>query len=668
MNTPSSQKKSFLYGILGALWLLAVLLAYASTHKPFSPDELLTALLAAWRVIVVVGIVSLAGGLGFRILNGRADQPLSQAVLQAALGLGIFGAATLILGATLGLRPWLFASLLTLGGVLLGRNLLRWWESWSAMKQTWNLSGRFGKFIALAVLSIVTCAFFVSLAPPLHFDALTYHLAIPQAYMQAGRVAYLPENMFWGMPEQTEMLYTLAILFGGTEAATLLGWAMGLLTLAGLLGFTAERLGQRAGWAAIACLLAGETFSASLSWGYVEWPAMLFGISMLIAFAHWMNGKALKNIALAGTFAGMALATKYTTGVIAIAGVVIILSEWKNIGARAAIKSIFLFGLIIILVMLPWLSKNLLATGNPVYPLLFPSGAMDQIRVDFYQKNTVARPWFESFVLAWQATVLGVEGKVGYSASIGPLLLGLGVLAGLGWRARPKSERDAIRLAAVMTGVGLVAWVIASQSAGLLIQSRLYFAMFPAWAALAGAGFGAFEGLKIPGVRFGRVAAALILLALGFSASTTIRQTQRQGAVDVLLGLRSSDRYVSDNLGWYAAAMQSIRDLPPGSRVLMLWETRSLDCLPKCDPDEVIDRWFHDMRVYKNAEALLAEWQAQGYTHLLVSLNGAAYARQHETTIPAGDWAQLDRLLASLPALEDFGDGYFLYLLSTFPH
>jgi hypothetical protein len=665
MNTSPRANKPLIFGTIGTLWLLAVLLGYVATHKPFSPVALFNLLLAAWRVAVVSGIVSFAGGLGFRILGGRADQPLSQTTVQSALGLGILGAATLILGAALGLNPWLFASILTVGGFLLRKSLLGWWQSWSAMKQAWNQSDRLGKTVAIVGLTILACAFLVSLAPPLQFDALTYHLAIPRAYLQAGRVEYLPENMFWGMPEETEMLYTLAMLFGGNEAATFLGWAMGFLTLTGLLGFAYERFGQRAAWAALACLLAGETLSASLAWGYVEWPSMLFGISLLIALDHWLGNKDRKSIALAGVFASMALATKYTTGILLIAGTVVILSEYKKLGVRSTGKTLLLFGALTVLVIMPWLTKNFLATGNPFYPLLFPSGAMDQIRVDFYQKSTASRSWFDAILLPWQATVLGVEGGVGYSASIGPLLLGLSPLAGLGWRARLRSEKDAIRLAAIVTVVGLIVWAVASQWAGLLVQSRLYFAMFPAWAILGGAGFAAFGNLKIAAVRFGRIAAALVLLASGFSAFEAIVQTQRQGALSILFGLRTTEEYTANNLGWYAPAMQAVRELPPETRVLMLWETRSLACLPQCDPDEVIDQWFHDIRVYKNAEAVLAAWQAQGYTHLLFRRDGAAYARENETSFVSEDWAQLDALLAKLPPPVEFGESYSLYPLGA---
>ena len=577
---------------------MIALIGYFYTHKPFSPEETINILLAIWQVTIVLAILSLAGGIGFQILKGSLDQPLSQTTIQATLGLGIVSAVTLILGMWIGFVPWLFAAIIILTGFLLRHSIMDWCRSWSRLKGAWNQSGIFGKTAAILTIIILGCTFLISLAPPLAFDALTYHLAIPQAYLLEGRVTYLPEIIYWGMPEQTEMLYTLAMLFGGTEPGALLGWCIALLALVGTFSYANERLDLRAAWAAIVCLLAGETFSSSLAWGYVEWPSMLFGISMLISLDQWLTGKALKSAVLAGIFAGMGLATKYTTGILLIAGAVVILSQFKVRNLGATWKALTLFGVSAIIVMLPWLGKNFLATGNPFYPLVFPSGAMDQIRLDFFQKSFDTPTWFETLTLPWQATVWGVEGGIGFSASIGGLLLGLSPLAGLHWQERTLTEKTAIQTAAIVACTGLVTWMIASNLAGLLIQSRLYFAVFPAWAVLGGAGFSSFSKLKTLGIRFGRIAAALTLLVFAFAVFEMGVKTQKQGALDFLLGLRSSDDYLADNLGWYAPAMQAVRELPPDAHVLMLWETRSLNCLPKCDPDEVIDRWFHDTRVY----------------------------------------------------------------------
>jgi hypothetical protein len=290
---------------------------------------------------------------------------------------------------------------------------------------------------------------------------------------------------------------------------------------------------------------------------------------------------------------------------------------------------------------------------------------MDQFRLDFLQKNALPRAWGESVLLPWLATVWGVEGKVGFSASIGPLLLGLSPLALLGWDQRTTGQKSSIKLVALVTIVGLAMWAVASHAAGLLIQSRLYFAMFPAWAILAGIGFSSFDKLNIRNIRFGRLVAVLVFLVLGFLIFETGLKSFRQSAPQVILGQVSPDEYRSRNLGWYATAMESIRQLPSDSRVLLLWEPRNLNCLPRCDPDDFIDQWLHDMYLYGEADRILEVWKTQGYTHLLLNLGGATYARERESSITSEDWKQLDALLAKLPPPVEFGESYSLYPLGA---
>ncbi len=656
--------KTLLYGLLSVFWLMFILAAYAWSHKPFSAAEFAGLLLAAWRMVIVALILSIAGGLGFACLRGQAQQPLSDGILQAALGLGLMSLLTLALGAVVGFSLALFGALLFAGLLLLRRQTLAWWRTWKTLALGWKESGLFEKATGLAVLLILASAWMVAAVPPVQFDALTYHLAIPRAYLQIGRLVYLPENMFWGMPEQTEMLYTLAMSLGGESAAALLGWALGGLTLLAVFSYTLESFGRRAAWAAVASLLAGETFALSLSWGYVDWAGMFFGMAAVIALRRWLTRKARFDLLLAGALAGMTLATKYTAGVLLLCGLAVILTESRTLGGRKSLQALLLFGGAAVLVSLPWFVKNYLATGNPFYPLLFPAADMNAVRLAFYQKSLAPRPWSEIFLLPGLATILGIEGKSGYSASIGPLLLGLSPLAALGWRRRSPDEQQTLRLSAVATLSGFLIWIIASRFAGLLIQSRLYFAFFPAWAVLAGAGFDALGQVKAHAIRFGRIASVVVMLALDFSAYAACQDAYHRNAWDALLGLQSQQQYLAHNLGDYAEAMQALRELPPGSRVLMLWETRSLYCLPVCDPDEVIDRWYTDRRLYQTPEQILAAWQEQGYTHLLLFQTGADFVRLHHTgELPESDWQALDALLASLPTARQWED-YTLYLLS----
>ncbi len=68
MNTPNHPNKKSFYGILGLLWLLAVVIGYFYTHKPFTSNEIVGPLVALWRIAIIFGLISLAGGAAHAFL------------------------------------------------------------------------------------------------------------------------------------------------------------------------------------------------------------------------------------------------------------------------------------------------------------------------------------------------------------------------------------------------------------------------------------------------------------------------------------------------------------------------------------------------------------------------------------------------------------------------
>jgi hypothetical protein len=121
--------------------------------------------------------------------------------------------------------------------------------------------------------------------------------------------------------------------------------------------------------------------------------------------------------------------------------------------------------------------------------------------------------------------------------------------------------------------------------------------------------------------------------------------------------------YRARNLGSYEKAITALADLPSDARVLMLWETRNLACLPACDPDEVIDRWYDDSHKYASAEEVLTAWHAQGYSHILLHVTGMDFVKDSDNRISSASWDKLETLLNLLPTPEIVAPGYEIYRL-----
>jgi len=659
-----------LAGWVTFLWLAALVAGYYVIHKPMSPGLAFSLVRLAWQVGIALAIISVAGGIGRRFLSKISLHPLAALALQAGFGFGLLSLAMLAAGYA-GLFKPLFTGLgLLVLGVLFWRDILSWWSNWRALRTLWQSSDWFGRSVGGLVLLILGFTLLTALAPPLKFDALVYHLALPRHYLLAGRMVYVPQIMFWGMPQTAEMLYTWAMSLGGEPAAVVLGWLVGLVALLGLLGLTIDRLGVGPAWASLAALICGFTLSTGLAWGYNDWWVLLFGLGFLISLSLWLEGHSTGLLALAGLFAGIALSTKYTAGILLICGGVVILWNWKSLGSGfRPLKPLFQFGLPAVLVVIPWLLKNWLATGNPFYPIVFPAGAMSSLRLALYQGGEVWGNWLDFVLLPVRSTLMGIEGGPGYNASIGPLLVGLGLAAVLSWPALDERQRLLVRLSTLVTLTGFLVWMVAGRFSSYLLQPRLYLSFFSALAVLAGAGYAGFSRFNLSGVRLGRVAGFLVLLVLGLNTFETGLQAIKQGAAKAVLGLSTPDQYLADNLGWFGPAMQSLNKLPAGSRVLMLWEARSLYCLPVCEPDEVIDRWLRDLYEGRastpaSPEEILQSWKETGYTHLLFHKLGADFIRSQSPGNQAGDWQALEALLRRLHLVQNFGDTYLLYRIA----
>ncbi len=661
MNLNQKRLRPLLTGLLALVWLLTVFIGYIYIHKPFSAMEFAGILAIVWRTVVALAIISLAGGIGSLTKLRDLDlPPLTLAALTAGLGLGIISITVLVIGASIGINAFLWVVFLA-ALILLRKPVFSWWKYWQAANQLWEGTSRFARTILALTIVILICQYVIALAPPLQFDALMYHLAIPKAYLQLGRITYLPDTIFWGMPEQVEMLYTLAMSIGGAESATVLGWWIGFLTLAGLAGYTERLFSSDAACVAVASLMCASGLTISLSSGYVEWTTMLFGLAMSVCLIQWALNRDQSTLILAGLFAGMALGTKYTAGVALLAGCVVVLFFQKPYSLKQIVTNLIIFGGTAVIITLPWWLRNILATSNPFYPFLIPAGAMDTTYLALLQYAPTHHDWSRLALLAWQITIWGADGKVGFSTSIGPLLLGLSILTPINWHERSFEQHLATKIAGTVLITSLVTWAIASQFSGLLIQTRLFLTIFPTWAMLGAAGYMAILLVRAENIRFSNIAKAFILLALIFNAFPTVVNVLKSGAFLAALNPEMRDTYIKNNLGEYQSAIQELTALPENSRVVMLWETRGFECQPMCDSDEIIRRWSHDWTIYRTPAAIIEAWKAQGYTHLLINRFGADFVRTYTSNGPSAEaWQGLTETIETLTLVKTIGK-YELY-------
>jgi len=659
------ERSLFFFSMAAIIWLVVVFIGYIYIHKSFSSTELLGVLQALWKILVIVIILSLAGGIG--ILTKLKDidvPPVTRAVLTSAFGLGILSVIVLIVGATIGINAFLWI-LIAMGIIILRNQILLWWKDWLSVRNIYQEASKLGRAIIILLAIIFSCELMLALAPPVWFDTLAYHFAIPAELIQIGRIVYIPNNMEWGNARQIETLYILVMSMGGTETAALLGWATGLMTLLAFADFTGKIFNTDSAWVGVASLICGPSLAVHLASGYVDWEAMLFGLAVLICLVEWVTKRDNTILYMAGLFAGMAFATKYTAGIVLFSGAMVILFFEKPYALKKTVYHLALFGGMAFLIALPWLMKNFFATLNPFYPLFFPAGAMDASRLALYQRAPVQDLW-RFILLPWQITVWGIEGSIGYASSIGPLLLGLSPLVLLNRQKYNLLQQRAIAIGTVILVITFLFFAIASQFSHNLMETRYYFPNFLAWALLCGAGYFMISQIQLQGIRIQKLFVALILLALGFNTFSILKSVSVSNPLPVVLRAEAAETYIENSLGAYSVAMQAIKALPENAHVLMLWESRGFECLPKCDSDEVIDQWYVDWSTYKTPTRVIEGWKKEGYTHILLNLAGVKFLRENDQNAPGVRlefWDGLNATLNSLALFKDIGGIYQIYSL-----
>jgi hypothetical protein len=304
-------------------------------------------------------------------------------VTALALGLGILGLATFLLGlAGMLNRPVAFAMIVL--GIAMAVMKLRGADftkdhvtGWLTARTPWAWLW----LVAAPIVGIVTVAAFVPPGllwgdEPNAYDVLSYHLQIPREWYEAGQIRRLDHNAFGYFPQLVESHFLLAMnLRGGPWAGMYLAQLMHAATtlLSGAAVFAAA--------AAVAprprATVAGVA-SIAVPWvallapvAYNEGGLLLFGALAIGWTLHAVMIEDLyRDAILAAVMAGFACGVKLTAGPLLLLGLPLALLAGA-VAIRPMLKVIIAAGVIAILglaVFSPWALRTYAWSGNPVFP------------------------------------------------------------------------------------------------------------------------------------------------------------------------------------------------------------------------------------------------------------------------------------------------------------
>ena len=343
---------------------------------------------------------------------------------------------------------------------------------------------------ALAVAPLLALMLLGSTVPTTEFDAREYHLQGPKEWFQSGRIERLPHNVYTQMPAGSEMLTLLCMhLCGDWRGGALAGQATlaGFVPLAALAaGCVARRLfGAGCGWFATAAFLTSPWAVRLALHPYAEGALCAYGTLTLLAVTIAVRRRRLRSprpALLAGLLAGAAFGCKYPALLLiaAPAGLALVAATWgagraRRLAATAKLGAFKLGAFVVGFAVFagPWLLKNTIETGNPVFPLLWNSlgGTGWDVATNARWVAAHAPPdWSPARWPHWLGQPLGLD-----------LFHTVLVIAFAPFAAFVRPTR-AKRLAAALGGLILV-WYVATHRI-----DRFWVPLLPAGCVLAGAG------------------------------------------------------------------------------------------------------------------------------------------------------------------------------------
>lgn len=222
--------------------------------------------------------------------------------------------------------------------------------------------------IFLLTASIVVLAY----TPPTSRDALIHHLAVPKLWIQYGGFCDLPFMIHSYYPMNVDLLYVIPLLFKKDIIPNYIHFSFGLLTAFVIYWYLKKRVEKTYALLGVLILLSTPIVIKLSTTAYVDLGLLFFSSASLFMLLEWyeQNFK-IKWFVISAICCGLAMGTKYNGLIVFF--LLLLAVPWiyvrKSKDSLKAVRNGLLYAVISLAVFSPWMIKNYLLTGNPIYPL-----------------------------------------------------------------------------------------------------------------------------------------------------------------------------------------------------------------------------------------------------------------------------------------------------------
>ncbi len=497
--------------------------------------------------------------------------------------------------------------------------------------------------------TIIVSVTVLSLVPPVSRDALVHHLNIPKLYIQHGGIYEIPSMEFSYYPMNLDLLYLASLYLGSDIVPKLIHFSFALLTAWLIFSYLKRRLNATYALLGAVFFLSVPIIVKLSITVYVDLGLIFLSTASLMLLLQWIETRfQLKYLLLSAGACGLALGTKYN-GLLTLFLMSLFVpfvysryAESKKGNIRSAGYGI-LFVVIALLVFSPWMTRNCLWKGNPVYPLydnVFnapvspPSGGVVSEQTEQeggvggllnYRAIVYGESWWQIAIIPLRIFFEGKDGSEKYfDGKLNPFLLILPMFAF--WRVRKATEAFE-REKKIFLAFALLFFVFAFFSTA--VRVRYISPIVPPLVILAIFGTRNIvefirETHNLALRKAGPVMAGLaIMLPLAVNAVYFIDQWRYVNPLSYLSGAVTRDEYIAKYRSEYPAMQYVNKNLPAESRLLFIFlGKRGYYCNREYIPDthEQVTNLYNTVKKADSPDDLRSGFNKMGVTHLMVEI------------------------------------------------
>ncbi len=626
----SRRSLQILVALLAAI--AGVLILWWFFRQPQRPDIISLYLDRLAAVGCCLLILAAATGIGLQLLRLLRVQPgdaPERLVFGVGLGLGFLSILTLALGLIGFLSIGLWSILFVIGIAIGAKEIHRLCRDLgTGIAQSFrrpNLATVIWVIIAIFFAMNLTPAF----VPVSEYDMQEYHLGVPAQFFRAGKIFNVSDNVYAAFPENVENLYLLNMIVndsarGGAESAIILNVILTLLAAVGV-----RSLGKRlfavpsppngestatAGDYAAAIFYLWPAVITQLSSAYVEAGLIFYSIAAVLAVTHALSnrtsperrGERYAWALLAGLMTGLAVGVKYQAAAFLFVPLgLLLLGDLIVCGdRRAKLIVLIAWSVGVFVAWGPWLIRDAVWYGNPVYPLLYSVFG--------------GHGWDAVKDAKWaHAHGPGEMSLAVFGQSVKETLISWKDMSPLFFIFIPfvvlcaRKAAAAVLLLLGYCALFLILWFAFTQRI-----ERFAEPLMPFLAVLSGAGAFYLRGM-LP-----RVLPIIFILLLIFEPTRFI--CYLSAAQSFSDSITSDEEYFkkTDFRDVYPAMQLINNSLPANARILFIGEARTF----YCDRPFVAPTVFNDQPIEKavaeakDADAVYRVLHEQGFTHILLNM------------------------------------------------